>query len=595
MEIDFERLLRISQEILRLADLSEICRRMALRLRELLNCESVSVWLIDPHQTRVLLFVQDQYATLRPEGVNQVLVDGPLRQVLDLGDSLDVPAQPGRPAEVLAPLKMQGRIIGVTSARGASGPVAVQLTTFLASQAAAAIETSRLYEAEEHRLRVEEALIQSGRRLSEDLDPSELPSRILEQLNQVVPYIRGSLIMQDGQVLRIEAQRGFPDDERVNRLHVAIRAGDVYSRIFETGYPVVIEDVTRAEGWQQVEWLPLNLSWLGVPLFSKNTVVGMVSLTRKDAAAFSPEDVLMASTFAIQAGVALENASLYEEIVHFNQILEKTVEERTEELRLALEELARMDRHKSDFIGVAAHELRTPLTVMKGYLGILQNDAAIKDSAFLLKAVAGVMKGTERLHEVVNSMLDLVRIENQVMEIRLESMAVGPGLKRAKMDYSPFLTERSITLEIVGLDALPAIRGDSALLLKVFQNLIINAIKYTPDGGAVTVSGSMVQDDSMGECVEICVEDQGIGIDPSQLEKIFEKLYSLGSVALHSSGKASFKGGGPGLGLAIARGIISAHGGRIWAVSEGHDEEKCPGSRFFVRLPVEGKKHLNQI
>jgi signal transduction histidine kinase len=586
MEVDVDRLLRISQEILRLADLSEICRRMALRLREVLLCESVNVWLTDLQQTRVLLFVQDQYATQRPDGLDHLLQEGALRQVLDLGDSLEVPAQPGRLPEVLAPLKMQGRIIGVAAARGANGPAALQITTFLASQAAAAIETSRLYEAENHRLRVVEALIQSGRRLSEDLDPSELPRCILDQLNDVVPFVRGSLMLQDGPALRIEAQRGFPDDERVIRLFMPLRPGDIYSQISESGYPVVIEDVTKAEGWQQVEWLPVNLSWLGVPLFSKNRVVGMVSLTRKEQAAFSPEDVLMASTYAIQAGVALENASLYEEIVSFNQVLEQTVSERTEELRLALEELERMDKHKSSFIGVAAHELRTPLTVMKGYLGMMQNDTAIKSSDFLQGAVAGVMKGTERLHEIVNSMLDLVRIENQVMEIRLETMSLDVVLKRVKLDYKAYLVERNITLELAELDELPLVYGDSALLLKVFQNLIINAIKYTPDGGSIFVSGSAIQDGTLGQCAEICIRDQGIGIDPSQLEMIFEKLYSLGSVALHSSGKASFKGGGPGLGLAIARGVITAHGGRIWAVSEGHDEVKCPGSCFYVRLQV---------
>jgi signal transduction histidine kinase len=585
METNVEHLLRVSQEILRLADLSEICRRMALRLRELLNCESVNVWLTDQSQNHVLLYVQDQYATQRPEGLDHMLHEGPLRQVLDLGDSLEVPVQPGRLPEVFAPLKMQGRIIGVVAVRGASGPSALQVTSFLASQAAAAIETSRLYQAEEHRLRVEEALIQSGRRLSQDPDPSEMPARILEQLNQVVPYVRGSLMMQDGNVLRIEAQRGFPDDERVNRLFVPLRPGDVYSQISETGYPVVIEDVTTDEGWQQVEWLPLNLSWLGIPLFAKERVVGMVSLTRKERGAFSPEDVLMASTFAIQAGVALENASLYEEVVHFNQVLEQTVRERTEELRQALQELERLDRHKSNFIGVAAHELRTPLTVMKGYLGIMQNDNAIKTNAFLLQAVAGVLKGTERLHEVVNRMLDLVRIENQVLEIRLEMMPLGPVLKRIRTDFKDFFVERNISLEMINLDDLPMIRGDSALLLKVFQNLIINAIKYTPDGRQITVSGHQVEDEKLGDCVEIRIQDQGIGIDPSQLEIIFEKLSSLGSVALHSTGKASFKGGGPGLGLAIARGIVNAHGGRIWATSQGHDEEKFPGSCFYVRLP----------
>jgi len=90
----------------------------------------------------------------------------------------------------------------------------------------------------------------------------------------------------------------------------------------------------------------------------------------------------------------------------------------------------------------------------------------------------------------------------------------------------------------------------------------------------------------LGQCIEVAVEDTGIGIAPQDLDLIFEKFYRTGEVALHSSGTTTFKGGGPGLGLAIARGIVLAHNGRIWAESPGCDEERCPGSRFVVRLPI---------
>jgi len=82
------------------------------------------------------------------------------------------------------------------------------------------------------------------------------------------------------------------------------------------------------------------------------------------------------------------------------------------------------------------------------------------------------------------------------------------------------------------------------------------------------------------------VRDTGIGIDPQHHELIFEKFYQIGEVALHSSGKTAFKGGGPGLGLALVKGAVEAHGGMVWVESEGYDEEKCPGSAFKVLLPV---------
>jgi signal transduction histidine kinase len=273
-------------------------------------------------------------------------------------------------------------------------------------------------------------------------------------------------------------------------------------------------------------------------------------------------------------------------VTRFNQQLEAMVQQRTEELKKALDSLARLDKNKSDFINVAAHELRTPLTIMKGYLGMLQGDAAIRASEYLLSAVDGVLKGTERLHEVVNSMLDVARIDNQVLKLMPEMVTISSIAKRVWADNTPYLTERRQAFQLLDLDGLPLVRGDGTQLLKVFQALVINAIKYTPDGGKISIQGRVHRDRQIGDCVEVLFRDTGIGIDPENQELIFEKLYSTGKVALHSSGKASFKGGGPGLGLAIAKGIVLAHGGLIWAESPGQDEVSFPGSTFHVLLPL---------
>jgi signal transduction histidine kinase len=116
--------------------------------------------------------------------------------------------------------------------------------------------------------------------------------------------------------------------------------------------------------------------------------------------------------------------------------------------------------------------------------------------------------------------------------------------------------------------------------------VVVNGIKFTPDGGTISISGKTVTDERLGDCVEIEIRDTGIGVDPADHKIIFEKLYQMGKVELHSSGRNKFKGGGPGLGLAIASGIIKAHQGRIWVESPGYDEEKCPGSTFFIRIPL---------
>jgi signal transduction histidine kinase len=117
--------------------------------------------------------------------------------------------------------------------------------------------------------------------------------------------------------------------------------------------------------------------------------------------------------------------------------------------------------------------------------------------------------------------------------------------------------------------------------------LIGNAIKYTPDDGNISIQASSVPSrQDRDEYVEVVIADKGIGIDPKYQELIFEKFFRIGDSQLHSTSDTKFKGAGPGLGLHIARGVIEAHGGRIWVESEGEDEQRLPGSRFHIILPV---------
>jgi signal transduction histidine kinase len=123
--------------------------------------------------------------------------------------------------------------------------------------------------------------------------------------------------------------------------------------------------------------------------------------------------------------------------------------------------------------------------------------------------------------------------------------------------------------------------ADPERLYQVYRNILSNAFKYTPDGGRIVIDGRLLPG-----FVEVTITDTGIGIDPVEHLRIFEKFGRLGNVSLHSSGKTKFKGGGPGLGLPIAKGIIEAHGGTIWVESEGYSEEKCPGATFHTLLPI---------
>lgn len=451
-----------------------------------------------------------------------------------------------------------------------------------------ALENATLYTSEQERRKDAEALSKAARNLSTLLKMDEVPQQILKQLIQVLPYERGALLMEDlDGTTRVVAHSGFPADPRADDLRIQIDSGGVYDQIAQTGEPVVIEDVTQASSWQQVDWLPINHSWMGVPLFSKNKVIGMLSLTRAEVEAFTRDDLLLVTTFAMQAAIALENARLYDEVTSFNELMERMVSQRVEELNGAYTTLEKLDKNKTSFIQVSAHELRTPITVMKGYLGMLKSNPAIQENDSLVMAVEGVIKGTDRLHQIVNSMLDVARLEGQNITPHVEMTLIGLIIQLVQKEYKADLLERQIKLVVEeGIGSLPAIQADPQLLQKALDAVIVNAIKFTPDGGTVSVGAKVVSDERMGPCLEIHVRDTGIGLDPANHRIIFEKLFQLGKVELHSSGRTKFKGGGPGLGLAIAAGIVKAHNGKIWVESPGYDEEKLPGSTFFIRLPL---------
>jgi signal transduction histidine kinase len=248
--------------------------------------------------------------------------------------------------------------------------------------------------------------------------------------------------------------------------------------------------------------------------------------------------------------------------------------------------LRQLDRNKLDFIQVAAHELRTPLTVLNGYVKLLRSFPDVKTNPALSEVVEGIIRGSERIHEVVNLMLDVTRIDTETLKVVPEAIPLMEIIHDLIRDLEKTAVERKIEFTIeYGADT-PHIHGDPTLIQKALYQLMVNAVKYTPDGGRVTITTRPGKVDDEVPGVDIIVNDTGIGLDPEHHELIFEKFYQVGSVAIHSSGKTTFKGGGPGLGLAIVRGVVRAHGGKVWVESAGHDESTLPGSTFYLQLPI---------
>jgi signal transduction histidine kinase len=265
------------------------------------------------------------------------------------------------------------------------------------------------------------------------------------------------------------------------------------------------------------------------------------------------------------------------------RLLDRAIEHTAWELEKANEALARLDKSKSNFIAIAAHELKTPLTLIEGYAAMLAdqfpNGEQSSDAHIILK---GVDNGARRLREIVNDMIDVSLIDNQLLSLNFQPVWINRLLDILKQEFSAVIAERRQKLEIHPFQGWNEMTfADNERLYQAFRNVVSNAVKYTPDGGRLMIAGRQLPG-----FIEVTFSDTGIGISQEDQTRIFEKFGNLGNVSLHSSGKTKFKGGGPGLGLPISRGIIEAHGGSIWVESLGCDEANCPGSTFHILLPM---------
>ncbi len=242
----------------------------------------------------------------------------------------------------------------------------------------------------------------------------------------------------------------------------------------------------------------------------------------------------------------------------------------------------RLDKSKSDFIAVAAHELKTPLTLIEGYTNMLRGEFKETEDARVALMLSGIEGGTTRLKEIIDDMIDVSLIDMRLLSLHFQPVWIHGLIQMVEFELADPIRQRNISLMMKHDDLREKpTYGDPERLHQVFQKVISNAVKYTPDGGSVMVSAR-----DLPGFTDVVISDTGIGIAPENLPRIFDKFSSMAEVSLHSSGKVKYKGAGPGLGLAIAKGIIEAHGGSIWAESPGYDEKALPGSTFHIMVPM---------
>jgi signal transduction histidine kinase len=204
----------------------------------------------------------------------------------------------------------------------------------------------------------------------------------------------------------------------------------------------------------------------------------------------------------------------------------------------------------------------------------------------LSRTAANLDKATGRMKHVIDEIVQFFRIASGQLQLILQPVRLQDVILPIVKGLASVCAERNLTIHISEMESLPLIEADAQKLKIVFQNIIGNAVKYTPDGGQISIESACKDNGSDSAYLEILVKDTGIGIPPAERQRVFDMFHILGSLNTHSTSKSAFRGGGFGLGLPIARGIVEAHQGRISLESSGYDEDLLPGTVCVVALPV---------
>jgi signal transduction histidine kinase/DNA-binding response OmpR family regulator len=288
-------------------------------------------------------------------------------------------------------------------------------------------------------------------------------------------------------------------------------------------------------------------SVLIVPLVADRVVLGAVVVLDKPGG-FTQHDEDSLTLFAGSAAIALNNAILHE----------RTLE---------------LDRLKSEFVAVVSHEIRTPLTVIKGVIELLADDRywQVDDKQAQLLTMA--QSNAERLLRLINDILDFSKLQSANLPMSFAAGHLAQVVEAAADNLQPLLEERGVRISVQLAPDLPLLILDEHRVGQVLLNLLSNAVKFSPKGATVTVAAAIAGDD-----VVVTVRDEGEGIAPKDLPRLFQKFSQLDS-------SSTRRAGGTGLGLAICKGIVEAHGGRIWVESE-----VGAGSTFHFALPLGGPR-----
>jgi GAF domain-containing protein len=555
-------------------DLNQVLDRMLDAVRRTLRYETFEFILYDP--ATEVLHTRAAYGFLPNsapidvhlgEGlVGWAALTGQPALVNDVShDPRYIASQAGTRSELAVPLKASDRIVGVMNVESA------QLNAFthdderllmaLGGQLSIIIVNARLYEETQQRLAEVSTLYSFAQQLTTSLDLAEVLDSIVSTLKQVLKC-RGvsiALLTPDTQVLEIRAAAGIQTKWKES---ARLKVGEgISGQVAATAKVRYVPDTHLLSDF--IFFDPVVRSLLVVPLMVKDRVIGTLAIDQMLPDAFTENDERLLTIAAAQAAIVIENAQLYADI-----------KERANKLEQAYKELQEIDQLKDELVQNVSHELRTPLTFIKGYVELLLESDMGPLNDGQRDSLVIVADKTNALTRLVGNIIFLQQIERESLELTVLEM--GQIARMALQSCEITATGAGISLRLDASPGLPKIPVDRDRINQVFDNLLGNAIKFSPRGGTITIT---VRD--IGNALKISVADTGIGIPADKLLRIFDRFYQV-------DGSATRHFGGAGLGLAITKRIVEAHGGRIWAESKIGE-----GSQFIFTLPKQTAESMS--
>lgn len=429
--------------------------------------------------------------------------------------------------------------------------------SLMAHQAAIAVENTTYHADLMRRFEEVAALYTLAQQVTEQLDSDKILQMVVHTLRDIM-RCRACVIAlreEESDDIVIRAAVGVKEHWR-NAARFRVGQG-ITGRIVATGKSIYVPDIYAEP--DLVIYDPDVHSVLAVPITFQGRVIGSLNLDSERRDAFSLEYEHILTIAAAQVAAALENARLY-----------RLESERARKLAEANEALKSLERLREEFIQNLSHELRTPLTYIKGYVSLLDSGEMGPVTQEQREALQIVMDKSDAIERLIR---DVVTLE----EISEDSLVCQPvdvnDLARKAFDSTRLMhRDAGLNFDLELVSGPCWVNGDISRLQQVLDNLLGNAVKFTPVGGTITVR-THLRDEADGRFVEITVSDTGPGMAAEHLDRVFERFYRVKVPGLQVSGS--------GIGLAIVRRVIEAHHGRVWVESE-----VGKGSTFYCSLPV---------